>query len=53
MSSVWNRFIDEYQETLPYRSLRTILESFYFFSRDNEPEAEKVMRGTDETPKVA
>ncbi len=31
MKSIWCEFIDEYKEQIPYKSIRTILEAFYWY----------------------
>lgn len=31
MKSIWHQFIDEYKEQLPYTSISTILEAFYWY----------------------
>jgi len=49
MKDFWVAFIDDYESSLPYVPLNTILEAFYFYCKYNEDRCEAIMKGMGQT----
>lgn len=43
MESIWSRFINEYKEKLPFKSLHIILEAFWHYCNDLKKRTNKLM----------